>query len=497
MKGLIQLEKLNKNNKNSNYSLNYDLTFDYSFEMYIDEEDSFQKILDEIDSKVLLERLKGFIHFFDNNNEEYEKYFKKYEGREKQLLSDAEYVAFDFDIEKVKKYIEKNPILKSKKIVFLDSKITYQSILELEKTFGNDTSLLYFKPSGNTEIISFNECKNTLKIINDIVEKVKRANFSQIEQIMYVYDIVKGRIYCEEGSEEDKSISRDLSKVLIQDKIVCTGYSVLLEKILEQLNIKVKSYYLQNKRDMKGHQRNIVYLKDSKYKIEGVYYLDATWDSKKSTTDGNYLNYYYHFLKTKYEIENNNYDDLVFGTFNSDFIDEFDRIVRENGLNAYDEKKIEQINELSFFIDGSSLIKKYMYEEELKDFYINVLGNKPLDFDYTLDTLKRYYSMLNKPISGEVYTKALLSVRKVQYYENPNNIEFNLKEIYTAACLSSWKFSSTKTEKALTAIFDEKVEFENKKRVKTYLAENKVQEEIEKVKVARVLRKVLNNKCKM
>ena len=46
----------------------------------------------------------------------------------------------------------------------------------------------------------------------------------------------------------------------------------------------------------------MIYLNDKKYNVEGVYFLDATWDSKKSEEDKLYPYRYKYFLKTFEEI---------------------------------------------------------------------------------------------------------------------------------------------------------------------------------------------------
>ena len=83
-----------------------------------------------------------------------------------------------------------------------------------------------FLVEGNSELITIDELKKTIDYISEVVRKIKRHNLSPLEEIIYAYDISKNRIYLEEGHDERKSKSRDITKVLFGDKIVCTGFEM-------------------------------------------------------------------------------------------------------------------------------------------------------------------------------------------------------------------------------------------------------------------------------
>lgn len=94
---------------------------------------------------------------------------------------------------------------------------------------------------------------------------------------MYVYDIVKYRIY---NKDEDNYLNnRDLDKVTSGNTIVCSGFSNLFNAILMSLDIKAMPLISKTA----NHQRSIVYVNDSKYDIDGIYVFDPTWDCRKES----------------------------------------------------------------------------------------------------------------------------------------------------------------------------------------------------------------------
>ena len=122
-------------------------------------------------------------------------------------------------------------------------------------------------------------------MICDIYEDIKRTNLSPFEQSIYAYDIVKNRKY--KKCDYNLRTSRDLDKILIGDTIVCVGYSNFLNAILKCLNIKAIPLIDIRRR----HQCNLVYIKDSKYGIDGIYMFDPTGDRKRNDNNDYISNY--------------------------------------------------------------------------------------------------------------------------------------------------------------------------------------------------------------
>lgn len=156
--------------------------------------------------------------------------YNQCKGRMLELLKNVEYVTFDFEIDEIAKYIEDNPILKTKKILFNDFyDLNPEIIKKIEKAFGSETSNIYFDVAGNSGFISLKEYKDTIKAIDNMVQEIDKFNFSPLEKIMYAYDLVRNKVYVEVDDGEDKLNSRTLSSVLLGDKIVCVGYAKVFE----------------------------------------------------------------------------------------------------------------------------------------------------------------------------------------------------------------------------------------------------------------------------
>lgn len=79
--------------------------------------------------------------------------------------------------------------------------------------------------------ISISELYDLSSLVCDISKTIKKYNLSPIEQVMYVYDLIKKREY--KDDEKDRKKSRDLDKVILSDTMVCAGYSNLLNAILK------------------------------------------------------------------------------------------------------------------------------------------------------------------------------------------------------------------------------------------------------------------------
>lgn len=126
------------------------------------------------------------------------------------------------------------------------------------------------------------EFQNMRSAIDYYKGLVTDANLSPVEQVAYVYDILKTWHYQEHS--EDKQRSRTLHGIIADGTIVCVGYATFVETLLTELGQKVISIaptIPTQDNPYAGHQRNMVRIDDDKYNIHGVFVLDATWDSDK------------------------------------------------------------------------------------------------------------------------------------------------------------------------------------------------------------------------
>ena len=111
--------------------------------------------------------------------------------------------------------------------------------------------------------------------INDIKEKLaKYANLTEEETVMFVYlDLAQKLKFDDDfffgGSKKKKSIYHNaaypntLNKCLENNKIICRSSSYLLEKILTELGIKIRTVYEDNPLKKYKHVYNVITPKNS------------------------------------------------------------------------------------------------------------------------------------------------------------------------------------------------------------------------------------------
>ena len=92
------------------------------------------------------------------------------------------------------------------------------------------------------------------------------------------------------------------------------------------------------------------------------------------------------------------------------------------------------------------------------------------------------------------------NVRKIEYYDNPDKYPYDIDTMYKIAIRSKWNFDQphlTPKERLIKAIFD--IEMEKRgyaDDVCGYIEETGLERDIERVKVAKTLRRVLEKKTK-
>lgn len=307
---------------------------------------------------------------------------------------------------------------------------------------------------------------------------------------MYVYDIVRDKVYAEVDENEDKNISRNLSSVLLGNKIVCVGYAKIFRTILEKLGISSHEVYLYYPNKNGGHARNEVYIKDEKYAVDGVYYFDPTWDSKKSENDNTYLFSYRYFAMTKVAMglmDKGRLIDRIFPYFSDDIADEFEEIIKE-GLEKVPEEMIKSINYMTSLVYNKYLIDKTRYILYRQGIIKSLLE---VNTDEVIEELIPLVEYFNKPLSANILLKVLYNVRKQQYYANP----FGLNEFYKTIIESRWHFEMTGMQKLAYEIAKpkEKGRIISNQMVE-YSQNTDLYRDIERVKFAKTLRRIYNNK---
>ena len=119
--------------------------------------------------------------------------------------------------------------------------------------------------------------------VNNVVEKVQ--NLSPFEKISYVYSWLTDRVYNE--NQFDFINSDHFVHPLTSNKIVCTGFSNIFIETLKKMGISAIQLTENVLSQKTNHVSCMVYIKDDKYNIDGYYYFDPTWDSRKDKLENN------------------------------------------------------------------------------------------------------------------------------------------------------------------------------------------------------------------
>lgn len=317
------------------------------------------------------------------------------------------------------KYLKQNPILKNYPLSLKDfSKLTLKECSFIE-TFFKDYQDVKLCIQGNHGEITTPEYKEIVYRIHEISSKIEDT-LSPLEQTLYAYDIVREKIYKQEDS--DYSSSRDLSKILKGNDIVCVGYVNLFGAILNHLGIENRVVELSSKKDKTiGHTRIVVYLKDDKYNLNGAFYFDPTFDSKKDENDTTYLTCYDYFCKSKMEMDYSNYfnelENDTFSNYDERFLFKIKQILEQEDITKVPKNMLTTMNELSTFIDHNILINPLYYNGEYK------LDEEKIEL--LLYDLKRYYRIFfTQTLKSEDFLRALYEVRKLEHQKEPEKYPF-------------------------------------------------------------------------
>lgn len=479
-----------------NYNIQDDLDYGYCISINTDLSESFEDLINgshDLDESIAFEISFNENESFENASENII-FLRNCREKQGELLLNAEYVEFNFSIDEIVSYVQKNPILKTKKILLNDSLgLNTEMLKRISDAFDGFTDNLYFKLSDNSELVCFNDCNETYKILERMAREIEKFDFSPLEKIMYVYDVVRNKVYVEVDENVDKYISRDLSSVLLGNKRVCLGYARMFDALLAELGIDTRVVYLYNKEENSGHARNEIYVKDEKYGIDGVYYFDATWDSKKEESDNRYLLSYRCFAKTKSEMDMLDEGKIIdnrFPYFSSDIACTFLDICEQKGFDKIPKDMIRSINHMSTLVNGKYLINGLVYYEN-SPFY----GR--LDIEKTTSKLANIVEYFDNPIPANVLLKVLYNVRKNQYYSDPSKYPFSLNDFYKIVLLSNWYFNGiTPDEKLLVAILAAGAMTNTWEHMINYDEETELSKSIEQVRLTRTLRKVYESKLR-
>ena len=460
-------------------------------------------------SKPLEEQLK--------NRQEFDQFIKKYEMYSKDelsedktidetinylkehfdnLLDNFEYVKFRFENTDILEYIKKNPVLLTKKLVLGE----YVEISEFEKIeqllekYKGIEDKIYVLSSGNSHYYtSLVDCRKTMEVIKQKAEIIKKLNLSPMETIMYVYDQVRNRVYTKETEMEGTDKSRALSQVLFGDRIVCVGYANMLSALLRYIGIDCFSVGLTNKTYKLGnHERNMIYVKDPKYNIDGAYYFDSTWDSKRENETNEFLYRYICFGKTRRQmeaLEEKRYEYDIFDRYPKNMLKTIRKHIEDGNyekINQY----AQSINYMGRIILGRSIVNRLVLLPMHPDF-------GKFDKEQLLKDLEYVIDKFDQEIPGETMIQLLNNVRKIEYYINPEFYPYTVDDMYVTYKKSGWKLGKQHIDSyqaLLGLLFNEKVELEDLENFVNFVNEEKLGENVEQVRLTKTLRLIYENK---
>ena len=355
----------------------------------------------------------------------------------------------------------------------------------LEFLVGNLNSIdnVYTLGDGNMEPVNIIDYLDTVIYIDEVSSKEEKHNFSQLEKLMYIFDIVRDRKYILENKDEEKKVSRDLTSVLKGDKIVCLGFSEIFDKICRRLGmVSNVELYCPTDDSKIGHARNEVYVDDDKYNIKGIFFFDPTLGCKSKDDNSHFDSYFsfakpYHFFKA-YDIFNKrNYESV--------------RIkLLEQYISKDSNGRISTKNMLNYSIEYKNItgIELFTNQESSSLFVLYVLNKKELPdelYDEYNKRISKSLRLLFSELSKEDFLKILTNVRIKEYYENEEKFPLSVDKIIEITD-KSVKEEETDDERLLRIIFNEP-----KPSTSDIIKTEEIDKKIERVKLTKVLRLTL------
>ncbi len=451
------------------------------------------KLKEVFEKANLLKLLKNNIEYLKSVQTEPDEFIDNIQIIEQMLMGDlnilpnCNYVMIEFD-PFLFKYINENEFLQTKTLHIAELlSTTREDLNRITLALKNYTNVL-LTVDGNQKEITLQQYRNTVEEMEKFLSKIKKYELSPLEQMMYAYDLVRDRVYTEENQEESYSASRDLTSTLLGDKIVCVGYANIFEKILQNLGIQTTMCSMLSE-NQTGHRRNAIYVKDTKYHLEGVFFCDPTWDSRKDKNDNSYLDSYKFFCKNIEEMrihESSKYTNVTFSEYDKDFTKKFKNIVKENGIEFVSRESTRTINAISNLIDQKQLIEPtFLYKDVL-----------PFDFDVLSESLDRYEKLFfNSHLSTETLLKIMMQVRKIEYYENPEKYPLTVESFENVVRNNILFYCN---QRMLTLLFSEDCAEINENMLQDDFEKLKSQidleKNIERVKLTKVLNEITKRK---
>ena len=316
--------------------------------------------------------------------------------------------------------------LPAEKLVISDGEhpLTLEEVERLEAKYAGRKNI-YVYTEENEAPVSLEDYRITVEEITSIANKIKSYGLSPLEAAIYAYDYARDRLY-QKAKSNDYTDSRDLTKVLLSDEVVCVGYARIVNAILHKCGINSSLYKLNSAEE--AHALNVVRITDEKYGIDEVFYIDATRGRKYNDTNNHFYSYK-SFAMTRHDaLGLGYYEDETFGPID---IDEYKRVVEalktSKTHNSYIPTVCTNISNIIDFLDGKSVY-------DTPSPYLR----KPVGTIEDAETkLNLMYELLCKQINPTTLITAIERVRRIEYYENPDKFPYSAKTIRKIGIMSA------------------------------------------------------------
>ena len=463
-------------------------------EITTQKEDDLQECLNDKETFKLA--IKRYNESIDEYNEEKNANFPKSNMTYEKFFNDNYDLILRGTAEDIIYFLNKSDI-KNKKIILTeaeDYEIDIRNEAFIDKIMAglNNVDNIYVLGDGNSKEVSLQDYKDTMEYMDKIVEKIEKLDLSPYEQLMYLFDIVRDRKYKEEKDDEDYSLSRDLTEVTKGDNIVCVGFSQIFDKAAKKLGFNTHLIDLDTKvLGKNGHYRNMVYIVDDKYGIDGIYTFDTTFNSKDD--NNTYLDSYRFFAKPNTffhgkeisRYSNRGTDDLTNAEIK----------IRSNKKNEVTRNELISINSLSERLLHKELfspLEIMAFDETLdKDNFLYRYASTT-DKEKIYSKIRSFYKMFTKNIPARTFMKALVKVRSLEYYENPEKYPLSEEKILEIV-ENSMDTKVSAEELLLRSIFGSKIPNNTPKQI---IKGEELDKQIAGVQLSKTLRKVLEQKNK-
>ena len=238
----------------------------------------FEKLGDPADNKEKYEKSEF-------NNSQIKKLQSLYSGYKSGILREVVAIsgifprvrqAYNGNIDELILSIKKIDDLESKMVIYIPNEINDLNHLERLKESFPDKEIIV---NWDREIANIESVISAIHMIS-YYKSVISEDLSPLEKTTFAYDLVKSHYYKEYEVRHTMN-SRNITKMVHNDSIVCQGYVKIFNRILKEFGISTSnlSVIIKSNNQEVNHARSIVKLSDDKYGINGYFVFDPTWDS--------------------------------------------------------------------------------------------------------------------------------------------------------------------------------------------------------------------------